>query len=201
MAAGGEEGHDAEAPGHRLVGWRRRVKASLRRLRPGWDPTLIAVPLALAAIEVLAQQAQLRFLLFPSLASIAYLLFTRPVGPHATWRGAVVAPTVGAGIGTLGALAFRPGFLGVLAVAFVTMLSMRLLRVTTPPVLAVAILPLVFGVGGSDTPPRSSSPRPCCSCCSRRSNASCPPMNGKPKMGPEHRRTPVLLDQRRLSGP
>ena len=101
---------------------------------------------------MLAQQAQLRFLLFPSLASIAYLLFTRPVGPHATWRGAVVAPTLGAGIGTLGALTFRPGFLGVLIVAFAAMLSMRLLRVTTPPVLAVAILPLVFGVRGIDYP-------------------------------------------------
>ena len=122
------------------------------RGRHGWDPTLVAVPLALAAIEVLAQQAQLRFLLFPSLASIAYLLFTRPVGPHATWRGAVVAPSVGAGIGTLGAIAFSPGFLGVLVVAFAAMLSMRLLRVTTPPVLAVAILPLAFGVRGIDYP-------------------------------------------------
>ena len=56
------------------------------------------------------------------------------------------------GIGTLGAWAFSPGFLGVLAVAFATMLSMRLLRVTTPPVLAVAILPLVFGVGGLGYP-------------------------------------------------
>ncbi len=120
--------------------------------RHGWDPTLVAVPLALAAIEVLAQQAELRFLLFPSLASIAYLLFTRPVGPHATWRGAVVAPTLGAGIGTLGAIAFSPGFLGVLVVAFAAMLSMRLLRVTTPPVLAVAILPLAFGVRGIDYP-------------------------------------------------
>ncbi len=128
------------------------MKASLRRPWPGLDPTLIAVPLALAAIEVLAQQAQLRFLLFPSLASIAYLLFTRPVGPHATWRGAVVAPTLGASIGTLGASAFSPGFLGVLVVAFATMLSMRLLRVTTPPVLAVAILPLVFGVRGLGYP-------------------------------------------------
>ncbi len=61
-----------------------------------------------------------------------------------------MAPTLGAGIGTLGALAFRPGFVGVLVVAFAAMLSMRLLRVTTPPVLAVAILPLVFGVRGID---------------------------------------------------
>jgi len=112
----------------------------------------VAVPLTLAAIELLAQQAQLRFLLFPPLAALAYLLFTRPVGPHATWRGAVVAPSVGAGIGTVGTLAFQPGFLGVLVIAFLTMLTMRLLGVTTPPVLAVALLPLVFGTEGFDYP-------------------------------------------------
>ncbi len=135
-----------------MIRWRQRAKAGLQRTWHGRDPTLVAVPLALAAIEVLAQQAQLRFLLFPSLASIAYLLFTRPVGPHATWRGAVIAPSIGAGIGTLGAWAFRPGFFGVLVIAFATMLSMRLLKVTTPPVLAIAILPLVFGVGGLEFP-------------------------------------------------
>ena len=135
-----------------MSGWRRAVRESLGRPWHGWDATLVAVPLALAVIEVLAQEAQLRFLLFPSLASIAYLLFTRPVGPHATWRGAVVAPTVGAAIGSLGALAFNPGFFAVLVVAFATMLSMRLLRVTTPPVLAVAILPLAFGARGFEYP-------------------------------------------------
>lgn len=135
-----------------MTGWRRRAKAYLLRPWHGWDATLIAVPLALAVIEALAQQAHLRFLLFPSLASIAYLLFTRPVGPHATWRGAVIAPTIGAAIGTLGTLIFPPDFLGVLVIAFATMLSMRLLRVTTPPVLAVAILPLVFGVRGFGYP-------------------------------------------------
>jgi hypothetical protein len=133
-----------------LSGWRRAVRASLGRPWHGWDATLVAVPLALAVIELLAEEAQLRFLLFPSLASIAYLLFTQPVGPHATWRGAVVAPTFGAAIGSLGALA--PGFFAVLVVAFVTMLSMRLLRVTTPPVLAVAILPLAFGARGFEYP-------------------------------------------------
>ena len=131
-----------------LVGWQQRAKASLQRTWRGRDPTLVAVPLTLAAIELLAQQVQLRSLLFPSLASIAYLLFTRPVGPYATWRGAGIAPSVGAGIGTLGTFAIYPGFFGVLVITFATMFSMRLLRVTTPPVLAVAILPLVFGVGG-----------------------------------------------------
>ena len=131
-----------------MIDWRQRAKARLQQSWYGRDPTLVAVPLTLAAIELLAQQAQLRFLLFPPLAALAYLLFTRPVGPHATWRGAVVAPSVGAGIGTVGTLVFQPGFLGVLVIAFLTMLSMRLLRVTTPPVLAVALLPLVFGTEG-----------------------------------------------------
>ncbi len=135
-----------------MSGWRRAVRASLGRPWHGWDATLVAVPLALAVIELLAEEAQLRFLLFPSLASIAYLLFTRPVGPHATWRGAVVAPTFGAAIGSLGALALGPGFFAVLVVAFTTMLCMRLLRVTTPPVLAVAILPLAFGAQGFEYP-------------------------------------------------
>ncbi len=60
----------------------------LRWLRRGWNAALVAVPLALlitlATIEVFAIQTDLRLLLFPSLASIAYLLFTRPYGPHAT---------------------------------------------------------------------------------------------------------------------
>ena len=135
-----------------MIRWRQHAKARLQQSWYGRDPTIVAVPLTLAAIELLAQQAQLRFLLFPPLAALAYLLFTRPVGPHATWRGAVVAPSVGAGIGTVGTLAFQPGFLGVLVIAFLTMMSMRLLRVTTPPVLAVALLPLVFGTEGFDYP-------------------------------------------------
>ena len=135
-----------------MIDWRQRAKARLQQSWYGRDPTLVAVPLTLAAIELLAQQAQLRFLLFPPLAALAYLLFARPVGPHATWRGAVVAPSVGAGIGTVGTLAFQPGFLGVLVITFLTMLTMRLLGVTTPPVLAVALLPLVFGTEGFDYP-------------------------------------------------
>lgn len=126
--------------------------AYARRLWRGWNAALVAVPLALAFIEVVAQRAELRLLLFPSLASIAYLLFTRPVGPHATWRGAVVAPSIGASIGTVGTLTFRSGFLGVLVISFAAMIAMRLLRVDTAPVLAVALLPLVFGVRGVGYP-------------------------------------------------
>jgi hypothetical protein len=62
----------------------------------------VAVPLALGLIEFFAEDEHLRFLLFPSVGAIAYKLFTTPVGSHATWRGGVIAPTVGAAIGTLG---------------------------------------------------------------------------------------------------
>ncbi len=132
----------------RSTGPRRCAKA----LWGGWNAALVAVPLALAAIEVLAEQTELRLLLFPSLASIAYLLFTRPVGPHATWRGAVIVPSIGAGIGTLGTIAFHSGFLGILVISFAAMIAMRLLQVDTAPVLAVALLPLVFGVRGFGYP-------------------------------------------------
>lgn len=136
----------------RSTGRRRRARLYAWRLWRGWNAALVAVPLALAFIEVLAEQTEMRLLLFPSLASIAYLLFTRPVGPHATWRGAVIAPSIGAGIGTLGTLTFRSEFLGVLVIAFTAMIAMRLLRVDTAPVLAVALLPLIFGVRGFEYP-------------------------------------------------
>ncbi|MGI8546868.1 MAG: HPP family protein [Gemmatimonadaceae bacterium] len=137
---------------YRSTGRGRCAKVYARRLWRGWNAALVAVPLALALTEVLGQRAELRFLLYPPLASIAYLLFTRPVGPHATWLGAVIAPSIGAVIGILGTRIFQPGFLGVLTVAFAAMLAMRFLRVDTAPVLAVALLPLMFGVKGLGYP-------------------------------------------------
>ena len=128
------------------------VAAVLAGVRQGWNTHLIVVPVVLALVEVIAIQTELRLLLFPSLASFAYLLFTRPVGTHATWRGAVVGPTAGAAIGSLGALFFQPRILGVLVVTFLTMLVMRLLQVTNAPVLAVSILPLVFQTEGLEFP-------------------------------------------------
>jgi CBS-domain-containing membrane protein len=126
--------------------------AVLTRARQGWNAHLVVVPVVLTLVEVIATQTELRLLLFPSLASFAYLLFTRPVGTHATWRGAVLGPSVGAAIGTLGAVVFQSKFLGVLVVTFVTMLAMRAMRVTNAPVLAVSILPLVFQAGGVEFP-------------------------------------------------
>lgn len=135
-------------------GSRRRsaVTTLSQGVRRGWNAYFVMVPVVLGLIEVVAVQTELRLLLFPSLASFAYLLFTRPVGSHATWRGAVVGPTVGASIGSVGTALFEPGFLGVLVVAFVAMVAMRLMHVTSAPVLAVAILPLVFQVHGFEFP-------------------------------------------------
>ncbi len=128
------------------------VAAVLAGVRQGWNAHLVVVPVVLTLVELVSIQTELRLLLFPSLASFAYLLFTRPVGTHATWRGAVVGPTVGAVIGSLGALVFQPRIVGVLVVTFLTMLMMRMLRATNAPVLAVSILPLVFQTEGLEFP-------------------------------------------------
>lgn len=103
----------------RSTGRRQRAKAYAWRLWRGWNVALVVVPLALAFMEVLAQRAELRFLLYPPLASIAYLLFTRPyllftrpVGPHAPMLSAITAPSIGAGISTLGTSSCNPGSFG-----------------------------------------------------------------------------------------
>ncbi|MDP8973192.1 MAG: hypothetical protein M3N45_08440 [Actinomycetota bacterium] len=54
-----------------MIGWRQHAKVRLQQSWYGRDPTLVAVPLTLAAIELLAQQALLRFLLVPPLAALA----------------------------------------------------------------------------------------------------------------------------------
>jgi hypothetical protein len=63
-----------------------------------------------------------------------------------------MGPTIGAAIGSLGSLVFQPRIVGVLVVTFVTMLVMLVLQVTNAPVLAVAILPLVFQTEGLEFP-------------------------------------------------
>jgi uncharacterized membrane protein YhaH (DUF805 family) len=123
---------------------KKRLKEHAKKLWRDQTAAFVAIPLVLGAIEWFAQDEHLRFLLFPSVGAIAYKLFTDPAGSHATWRGAVIAPTVGAAIGTLGANAFAPGFVGVALISVLTMAIMRLLDVTVPSVMALAILPLVF---------------------------------------------------------
>lgn len=107
---------------------------------------LIIVPLYLAGVYALVGATHLRYLLYPSLASIGYDLFIRdPQSWATTFRNAVLGPVMGATVG-VAALAIVPaGPLQVLAVAVVAMLAMRLLKVVLAPALAVALLTLLAG--------------------------------------------------------
>jgi hypothetical protein len=111
----------------------------------GWTAALIAVPLVLGVIELLAEVEHLHFLLFPSTAAVALSLFTSPFGPNTTWRAAVAAPVLGAFIGMVAANVLTPGFLEVVIVTAASMVGMRLLGVVVPAVLACAIVPLFAG--------------------------------------------------------
>lgn len=121
------------------------MTAYVNKLWGGWTAALIAVPLALGAIELFAEVDHLHFLLFPSTAAVALSLFTSPFGPNTTWRAAVVAPVLGAFIGMAAANVLQPGFLEVVVVTAASMLGMRLLGVVVPAVLACAIVPLFAG--------------------------------------------------------
>ncbi len=65
---------------------------------------------------------------------------TQPFGPYVAWRNPVFAPTLAVGLGASGTLWFSPSSGGVLVVTTATMIPMRLVRVTSAPVLAVTIL-------------------------------------------------------------
>lgn len=123
----------------------------------GWFASFVAIVLLLTAVDVLVLWEDRR-LLIPSLAALAFFLFTRPDGPDANWRGVVVAPTIGAVIGTLGAIAQTrlPQFIVVLVAVAATMLIMRFLDVAVAWVLVVMLLPIIHG---SLTGPRPDSPQ------------------------------------------
>lgn len=121
------------------------MTAYVNKIWGGWMAALIAVPLALGAIELVAEVDHLHFLLFPSTAAVALSLFTSPFGPNTTWRASVVAPVLGAFIGMVAANLLEPGFLEVVVVTAASMLGMRLLGVVVPAVLACAIVPLFAG--------------------------------------------------------
>ena len=121
------------------------MTAYVNKIWGGWTAALIAVPLALGAIELVAEVDHLHFLLFPSTAAVALSLFTSPFGPNTTWRASVVAPVLGAFIGMVAANLLEPGFLEVVIVTAASMLGMRLLGVVVPAVLACAIVPLFAG--------------------------------------------------------
>lgn len=139
---------------------RRRVVASqpasvvmpllgTRRARFCLVSALIILPLYLAGVYGLVGATHLRYLLYPSLASIGYDLFIRD--PHSwatTFRNAVLGPVMGATVGVLAMLALPVGPLQVLAVTVVAIVAMRLLRIVLAPALAVALLTLLAGGEG-----------------------------------------------------
>lgn len=110
---------------------------------PDWAYAILAVSFCLAAVEALSVITGLRLLLYPPLASMAYLHVLRPTGSHTTWVGAVAAPTLAAGLGVMGA-GVGDGVITILVVGMLTMLMMHVLKSDTAPVIAIAILPLVF---------------------------------------------------------
>lgn len=105
-----------------------------------WLSALVAVPVLVGLVAVLELHSPFRFLLFPPLAALAYAIFTNPDHPSATLIGIVVAPT-------LTALLVLPisAALGASAPAFglavlVTIVLLRLTRITLVPPLALAVL-------------------------------------------------------------
>lgn len=107
---------------------------------------LIIVPLYLAGVYGLVGATHLRYLLYPSLASIGYDLFIRdPRSWTTTFRNAVFGPVLGAGIGVGAVLLVPAGPLQVLAVTLVAMVALRLAKVVLAPALAVSLLTLLAG--------------------------------------------------------
>jgi hypothetical protein len=121
-------------------------KPSLRLIWRGWFASFVAIVLLLTAVDVLVFWEDRR-LLIPALAALAFFLFMHPTGADRNLRGIVVAPAIGAVIGTLGTIAQTrlPQFIVVLVTVAATMLMMRLLNVAVATVLVVMLLPIVHG--------------------------------------------------------
>lgn len=117
-----------------------------RRARFCLISALIIVPLYLAGVYGLVGATHLRYLLYPSLASIGYDLFIRdPQSWTTTFRNAVLGPVLGASIGVLAVLFLPAGPVQVLAVTLVAMVTLRLAKVVLAPALAVSLLTLLAG--------------------------------------------------------
>ena len=117
-----------------------------RRARFCLISALIIVPLYLAGVYGLVGATHLRYLLYPSLASIGYDLFIRD--PHSwttTFRNAVLGPVIGAAIGVIALLVLPTGPVQVLAVTLSAMVVLRLAKVVLAPALAVSLLTLLAG--------------------------------------------------------
>ncbi len=129
----------------------------------GWFAAFFTIAVFLASIDfLLVEEVGLHGLLVPSLSALAFNLFTRPSGAHTTWRGFVFAPTIGAVIGLLGAIAQAtlPQYLVVLVAVALAMLAMRLLGVANGSVLVIVLLPIVHGSLVGPDPASRHNPLP-----------------------------------------
>ncbi len=134
----------AGEPARRVQG----AKTRARKVWRGWIAAFGTIVLLLVTTDALVVGlAGLQGLLIPSLAALSFYLFTRPSGSHASWRGAVIAPGIGAVVGALATLAeaVQPQFHVVLAAGGVTGIAVRRFarRVgkNVPDRLAAPILP------------------------------------------------------------
>ena len=128
------------------------VLGSLRqRLQTGdaawwarWIP-IIFVPVVVAATHLVAASfVPLRFLLVPPLAVLAERGAAEPRAPTARLPSMVVAPSVGALLGTAASVAMGPTVAAFFVLTLVMMLLLRLWSWQLPPALAVALLALVL---------------------------------------------------------
>ena len=139
------------------------AKAFARRMWHGWFAAFVTIAVFLASVDfLLVGEAGLHGLLIPTLSALAFTLFTRPVGSHVTWRGVVLAPTIGAVIGLLGAIAqvSLPQYLVVLVAIAAAMIVMHLLNVANASVLVIVLLPIVHGSLAGPDPASRHNPVP-----------------------------------------
>lgn len=128
-----------------------RLPRSVQRLQTAdaawwsrWIP-VVFVPVVVAATHlVAASSVPLRFLLVPPLAVLAERGAAAPRGPTARFPSMVVAPSVGALLGTAASVAMGPTVAAFFLLTLAMMLLLRLGRWQLPPALAIALLALVL---------------------------------------------------------
>lgn len=119
-----------------------RTRLTAARAGAPFLSVLIILPGLLALFELLATQTELKFLLFPPLASIGYRIFRQPDGLPAHWRSVILAPTI-ASLGGLGLNSWGGLSATTTAIAVLTgIVIVEVLRADAPPTLAVVLLAL-----------------------------------------------------------
>lgn len=111
----------------------------------------LAVPLLLALLQFAASVARRpasEHLLVPPMAVIAYVLFKSPASAQSGVRGAVLVPVIGAVTGEVASRLFGMTPWGVAAAVLLVLGAQRLLGVTMPPALALALLALMLRLRG-----------------------------------------------------